>query len=69
MQLYRVREAAEKLGMSEETLRAWIWKKKIPVVRGPGWVRIREEDIKEFIEKRWQPAQASSSNRKEPPEG
>jgi excisionase family DNA binding protein len=61
MKLYTVSEAAEILGISQETLRGWIWKQKFPVVRaGNRLVRIRQEDIRTFIDSHYVEAKAFS---------
>jgi excisionase family DNA binding protein len=49
MRLLTLREAAEMLAVSLPTIRAWVWKRKIEVVKIGRCVRIREDVIKELI--------------------
>lgn len=49
MKLLTLREAADRLAISLPTLRAWVWKKKIEVVRIGRCVRIKEEAILDLI--------------------
>jgi excisionase family DNA binding protein len=49
--LYTLPEAAEILGIKENTIRDWVWKKKIPVVRmGSRYVRVHSDDLRKFVE-------------------
>lgn len=51
--LLRVCDVAETLGVTQRTLRAWIAGGKLPVVRlSARCIRIRAEDLQEFIERR-----------------
>jgi len=52
----KVTEAAEALGLSVHTLRAWIAKGKLTHVRLGGAIRILPSDIQEFIRKSTVPA-------------
>ncbi len=52
MKLYTTEEVAELLKVDIETVRRFIWKKKLVAFRiGNNW-RIKEEDLKQFIEKK-----------------
>jgi len=52
----KVTEAAEVLGLSVHTLRAWIAKEKLTHVRLGGAIRILPSDIHEFIRRATVPA-------------
>jgi excisionase family DNA binding protein len=59
MKLLTVKEAAEILGVKEKTVRDWIWKKKIEVVRnGRRYVRISETSIQHYIQANTVPAKS-----------
>ena len=59
MKLRTVKEAADILGVKEKTVRDWIWKKKIEVVRdGSRYVRISETSIQHFIQAHTVPAKS-----------
>jgi excisionase family DNA binding protein len=47
---YTVREAAELLGLKENTMRNWIQFKKIGVIRLGRMIRIPESEIKRILE-------------------
>ncbi len=65
MKLFTVPQAAEMLGVRQKTLRDWIWKKRIDVVRnGARYVRISDTAIQQFIENHTVPADLGSSARK-----
>lgn len=49
MRLLKLEEAAERLAISLATIRAWVWQRKIEVVRIGRCVRIREETIEALI--------------------
>ena len=53
IKLLRIKEAAEMLGISTETLRRWDREGKLPAVRvsDRGDRRYKLEDLKKFIEK------------------
>jgi excisionase family DNA binding protein len=50
-ELLRAKEAAHFLNVSENTIRTWIWQRRLPVVRLGRAVRLRREDLEEFIER------------------
>jgi excisionase family DNA binding protein len=54
--LLKVPVAAEWLGLSEKTLRFWIWQGKIEVVRVGRAVRISEDVVRQLIERGTVPA-------------
>jgi excisionase family DNA binding protein len=54
--LLNLEQAAERLAVSLPTVRAWVWKKKIEVVRIGRCVRIREKMIRELISQNTFPA-------------
>ena len=49
--LLTIRQAASQLGVSESTIRAWIWKRKIEHVKLGRSVRIAAETIENLIAK------------------
>ncbi len=51
-----VREAAEVLGLSEHTVRAWIARRRLGYVRLGRSVRIPGEEIQRVLDKSWVPA-------------
>lgn len=55
-QLLTLEQTAERLAVSLPTLRAWVWKKKIEVVRIGRCVRIREKIVRELISRNTCPA-------------
>jgi excisionase family DNA binding protein len=50
-ELLRAKEAAQLLNVSENTIRMWIWQRRLPVVRLRRAVRLRREDLEELIER------------------
>lgn len=56
MQLLTLKEAAERLAISQHTIRAWVAQRKIEVVRIGRCVRIREEVVNSIISKGTVPA-------------
>jgi excisionase family DNA binding protein len=48
-QLLTLEETAERLAISMPTIRAWVWRRKIEVVRIGRCVRIREKVIRDLI--------------------
>lgn len=48
-QLLTLEQTAERLAISMPTIRAWVWKRKIEVVRIGRCVRIREKVIRDLI--------------------
>lgn len=55
-QLLTAKEAAEFLCLSENTIRQWIWQRRLPVVRLGRAVRLRREDLEQLIERNRQEA-------------
>lgn len=51
MRLLTVREAAAQLGLKPATIRFWIWTRKLAHVKVGRAVRVREETIKDLIER------------------
>jgi excisionase family DNA binding protein len=49
--LLRAKEAAHFLNVSEDTIRTWIWQRRLPIVQLGRAVRLRREDLEEFIER------------------
>ena len=56
MRLLTIPEASHRLGLKPATLRFWIWTRKIEHVKVGRAVRLREETIKELIQKGTVPA-------------
>ena len=50
-QLLTAKEAAEFLCISENTIRQWIWQRRLPVIRLGRAVRLRREDLEQLIER------------------
>jgi excisionase family DNA binding protein len=51
MQLFTLPEVAKMLGVGLGTVRDWVWKRKIPVIRiGRRFVRVAESDLTALIE-------------------
>jgi excisionase family DNA binding protein len=50
-ELLRAKEAAQFLNVSENTVRMWIWQRRLPVVRLGRAVRLRRRDLEEIIER------------------
>lgn len=57
-----VRQAAEGLGLSIHTLRAWIYQRRIGVVRLGRSVRIPTDEIERLLERGFVPAVQHSSS-------
>jgi excisionase family DNA binding protein len=55
-ELLRAKEAAQFLNVSENTVRMWIWQRRLPVVRLGRAVRLRRQDLEEVIERNRQEA-------------
>jgi excisionase family DNA binding protein len=55
-QLITVREAAHQLGMKVATIRAWIYRRRLPCVHCGRAVRIPAQAIAQFIERNTIPA-------------
>ena len=49
--LLKTKEAAQLLNLSENTIRMWIWQKRLPVVRLGRAVRLRREDLEHLVER------------------
>ena len=49
--LLKTKEAAQLLNLSENTIRQWIWQRRLPVVRIGRAVRLRKEDLEQLIER------------------
>jgi excisionase family DNA binding protein len=58
-QLLTLEQTAERLAISMPTIRAWVWKRKIEVVRIGRCVRIREKVIRDLITHNTFPAATS----------
>ena len=50
-ELLRAKEAAQFLNVSENTIRMWIWQRRLPVVRLGRAVRLCRQDLEELIER------------------
>jgi excisionase family DNA binding protein len=50
-QLLKAQEAAELLNVNVNTIRTWIWQKRLPGVRLGRAVRLRLEDLEQLIER------------------
>ena len=48
--LLKAKEAARFLNVSENTIRMWIWQRRLPVVRLGRAVRLRRQDLEDLIE-------------------
>jgi excisionase family DNA binding protein len=51
MELLNVQEAARELKLSPHTIRAWIYQKRLPLVRLGRRVLLRRQDVEEFVNK------------------
>ena len=51
MRLLTLPEAAQQLGLKVPTLRFWVWRRKIEIVRLGRAVRISEDVVKRIIER------------------
>ena len=49
--LLNAKEAAQLLNLSENTVRQWIWQKRLPVVRLGRAVRLKKADLEALIER------------------
>jgi excisionase family DNA binding protein len=49
-QLLKAQQAADFLNVSINTIRMWIWQKRVPVIRLGRAVRLRREDLERLIE-------------------
>lgn len=58
--LYRVKEAAPELSVSEKTLWTWIYKRQIGFVRIGRSVRIPQSEIDRLLEENFTPALQSA---------
>jgi excisionase family DNA binding protein len=58
MKLLTLEQAAERLSVSIATIRSWVWKRKIEVVKIGRCVRIREEVLDELIARNTVPARS-----------
>ena len=56
MRLLTLQEAADRLGLKLATVRFWVWQRKIETVRIGRAVRVREECVRQLIEKGTLPA-------------
>ena len=61
----RVAEAAEMLGVSQNTLRAWAEEGKIPMHRNPanGYRLFRQTDLDKFLQKTARPVRPSRNKK------
>lgn len=55
-QLLRVTEVAERLALKESTVRAWLLRRRLPLVKCGRAVRIPAEAVEEFIRRNTVPA-------------
>jgi excisionase family DNA binding protein len=55
-QLLTVQEAAQMLGLKVGTIRAWLYRRRLPCVRCGRAVRVPREAVAQFIEKHTVPA-------------
>jgi excisionase family DNA binding protein len=55
-QLLTAREAAQFLRLSENTVRQWIWQRRLPVVRLGRAVRLRKADLEKLLERHYEEA-------------
>ena len=60
-QLLTAKEAAVLLGLSEHTIRQWIWQRRLPVVRLGRAVRLKRQDLEQLIEQSREEAMALKS--------
>jgi excisionase family DNA binding protein len=54
--LLTVKEAAEILGLKDSTIRAWLYQRRLPLVRCGRSIRIPGQAVAEFIEQNTTPA-------------
>lgn len=50
-QLLTAKEAAEFLSVSENTIRQWIWQRRLPVIRLGRAVRLKRDDLSQLIKR------------------
>ncbi len=50
-ELLKAQEAAQLLNVSVNTIRMWIWQRRLPVVRLGRAVRLRRGDLEQLIER------------------
>lgn len=55
-QLLTVKQAAELLGLKEATIRAWLYRRRLPYVRCGRAVRVPADAIAQFIQEHTIPA-------------
>ena len=48
--LLKAKEAAQFLNVSENTIRQWIWQRRLPVIRLGRSVRLKKVDLEKMIE-------------------
>lgn len=51
--LLKINEVAELLQVKESTVRAWVFRKKIPFKKIHNNVRFRQKEIDDFIDGKW----------------
>ncbi len=61
--LLKLGEVAEMLRVAPMTVRKWVYKKMIPVVRVGYLYRFRQSDVESFIERNVRPAVGESNGR------
>ena len=49
--LLKAKEVALALNVSQNTVRQWIWQRRLPVIKLGRAVRLRREDLMAFIER------------------
>ena len=49
--LLKAKEVALALNISENTVRQWIWQRRLPVIKSGRAVRLRREDLMAFIDR------------------
>jgi excisionase family DNA binding protein len=60
-QLLTAKEAAALLCLSENTIRQWIWQRRLPVVRLGRAVRLKRQDLEQLIDQNREEAMTWSS--------
>jgi excisionase family DNA binding protein len=61
-QLLTAKEAAALLCLSENTIRQWIWQRRLPVVRLGRAVRLKRQDLEQLIDQNREEAMTWSSH-------
>jgi excisionase family DNA binding protein len=61
-QLLTAKEAATLLCLSENTIRQWIWQRRLPVVRLGRAVRLKRHDLEQLINQNCQEAMTWSNH-------